>query len=462
MRGPLQLYGPNGLPLNTSQSWPAASRSSKLFDGLRDRGGTATEQDTADLSVLRQRSAALLRQGGIGQALVQTMTAGVVGTGLEVLPEVDHTRLGISEQQGDEVEDWLRAEWSMYSVGLNYSTPAQSFPEFVTDILRECLEFGDCLVVKVTEPGRSPYTTRAQLVEAVRLANKDKEPDTVQHHSGISFDTAGRPVSYDVANGDPAWTGVVEWTTVQAEHAVLCKLPGQRLGGSRGIPWLAPVLGAIHSLGEYSSNEVLASWIQNLYALVHKSDSYHEAGYAQDAIEPGSIFQLGRDEDLSSIDSNKPARQFSDFFFSQFKVICASTGLPFEVVVKHFQSSYSASRGAILTAEATFRVYRQWLISTITTPLYVRFLMEALRLGRVPYQRPNWGEPGVFEALSRSEWLGQSPAALDLNRLGQGVRAFDELGLLSKRRITREYLGTDYKRMQREIAMERTGEPDAV
>lgn len=455
MRGPLQLYDQHGRLLNVNQAWPAASRGSKLFDNTRDRGGLAVEQDTFDLPTLRQRSASLVRSGGIANALIGTMLSGVVGVGLETMPELDPGRLGMAPAQADELEERIRAEWASYSVGLNYALPDQPFAEYLVDITREALEFGDCFAVLIREQGRSPYQTRTQLVESVRVANAHRGTESSTHNNGIHFDSAGRPTAYDIASTDPAWTGSIDWTTVSREHVLHVKLPRQRLGGPRGVPWLSPVLGAIQSLSEYSNNELLASWIQALFVLAHKSESYHTDDVTQqDSLESGTIFKMRPEESLEPIDATKPGRTFADFYFSQFKTLCASVGLPFEVVLKHFQSSYSASRGALIVAESTFRLYRHWLVNAVCRPLYARFIREALALGRLTPLPTNSATLRDPAALTRASWLGTPAEALDLHRTGQGLQAIDGLGLLSKRRLAAQYFGVDYRRMQRERAQE--------
>ena len=454
MPAPVRLYDGQGQLLNSSQSWPAASRRSKVFDTLNDRGGLSTEADLLDRPLLQQRSAALLRGGGIAQAMVQTMLSGVVGVGLDCLPELDPGRLGLSQAEADDLEDQLRVEWQAYSTGLNFSMPEQPFAELLVDVLREALEFGDCLVVKVQDEAQPLYKSRIQLIESVRVNNQDRGTESASHNSGIHFDTVGRPTGFDIANADPNWTGAITWTRVNAEHAILMKLPRQRYGSSRGIPWLAPVMTGIHSLGEYSTNELVSSWVSTLFSLIHKSDSNHAVGYEDQAVEAGSVYRIGRDEELSSLDSDKPSRMFSDFFFSQLRVICAGVGLPSELVLKFFQSSYSASRAALLQGESTFRLYRMWMIKNLCQPLYERYIEESLRLGLVQVSAAVLGRPGALKELSRCTWLGTPMQSLDLWRAGQGLEAFDRLGILSKRRIAAEHFGVDYRRMQKERAQE--------
>ena len=454
MAGPIKIFDQFGGTLNTSPAWPAAQRQSKLFSGTRDVGGTGTEQDTTDLTLLRQRSASVMRSGGLGPALLSTMTAGITGQGLQVMPELIPERLGMTPTQAEALEEVLRWEWADYSHGLNYALPEQGFGDFLADVVRESLEFGDACLVKIRDEDRINYKGRVQLIESVKLSNRDRLPDTLTHNNGISFSSGGRALTYDLATGDPAHTGLLDWTTVSAEFVIHTKLPRQRVGAARGVPWLSHVLGSINALGEYSKNEIVSSWVATLFSLVHKSDSNHPVDYEDQSVQAGSVFRLGRDESLEGVDSDKPARTFSDFYMTQAKTICASVGLPLEMVLKHFQSSYSASRGAVLLAEATYKLYRSWLVTTVCQDLYTRFVAEALRLGRVSVPGGALGRPGLVRELSRADWVGSPALAIDLNRLAQGLVGFDSLGLISKQRMSREHFGVDYRRTQKERAQE--------
>ena len=454
MAGPIKIFDAYGGALNASPSWPSAQRGSKLFSGTRDVGGTGTEQDTTDLTLLRQRSASVMRSGGLGPALLSTMVGGVVGQGLQVMPELIPDRLGLMPAHAEALEEELKWEWVDYAHGLNFAQPDQGFGDFLSDVLRESLEFGDACLVTIRDEDRAEYKGRVQLIESVKLSNRDRLPDTLTHNNGITFSSGGRALSYDLATGDASHTGLMDWTTLSADFVIHTKLPKQRVGAARGVPWLSHSLGAINALGEYSRNEIISSWVATLFSLVHKSDSNHPVAYEDQEIQAGSVFRLGRDESLEGVDSDKPARTFSDFYMTQAKTICASVGLPLEIVLRHFQSSYSASRGAVLLAEATFKLYRSWLVTTVCQPLYTRFVEEALRLGRVSVPGAVSARPGALKELSRADWVGSPALAIDLNRLSQGLQGFDALGVISKRRMSREYFGVDYRRTQKERAQE--------
>ncbi|WP_162803227.1 phage portal protein [Salmonella enterica] len=63
--------------------------------------------------------------------------------------------------------------------------------------------------------------------------------------------------------------------------------------------------------------------------------------------------------------------------------IGAALELPYELLVKHFTASYSASRAALLEARKMFRMRREWMVLSFCQPIYEEWLSEAVAKGRV-------------------------------------------------------------------------------
>ena len=59
--------------------------------------------------------------------------------------------------------------------------------------------------------------------------------------------------------------------------------------------------------------------------------------------------------------------------------------IPYELLVKNFTASYSASRASLLEAWKMFRMRREWLIGNFCQPVYEEWLTEAVVKGRKVY-----------------------------------------------------------------------------
>ncbi len=85
-------------------------------------------------------------------------------------------------------------------------------------------------------------------------------------------------------------------------------------------------------------------------------------------------------------------------------------GLPFEVLIKHFTASYSASRPALLGAWRFFRNRRQRVADGFCQPIYEAFMDEAVSSGRI--SAPGYfDEPPLRKAYLQAQWLSDSPMA---------------------------------------------------
>ncbi len=87
--------------------------------------------------------------------------------------------------------------------------------------------------------------------------------------------------------------------------------------------------------------------------------------------------------------------------------------LPYEILIKHFTASYSASRAALETAWQFFRRRRTWVARRFCQPVYEWVITEAVARGRLV-------APGFLEdPLIRRAWLGaywNGPARISLDR----------------------------------------------
>ena len=69
------------------------------------------------------------------------------------------------------------------------------------------------------------------------------------------------------------------------------------------------------------------------------------------------------------------------------RAMCEQVGaaleIPADLLMMSFNSSYSASRAALLEAWKAFRMRREWLVKDFCDPVYELWLTEAVALGRI-------------------------------------------------------------------------------
>ena len=126
----------------------------------------------------------------------------------------------------------------------------------------------------------------------------------------------------------------------------------------------------------------------------------------------GAIVQLAEGEKVEIADPKRPSVAFDGYVQAVCRHIGAALEIPYELLLKHFTSIYSASRAALLGAWKMFRMRRDWLVSSFCQPVYEEWLAEAVAKGRI--KAPGFfSDPAVRAAWSGAEWHGDAQGQLD-------------------------------------------------
>ena len=96
--------------------------------------------------------------------------------------------------------------------------------------------------------------------------------------------------------------------------------------------------------------------------------------------------------------------------------ICEQVGaaleIPADLLLKSFNSSYSASRAALLEAWKAFKMRREWFVADFCAPIYEIWMAEAVARGRL--SAPGFfTDPALRAAYLGAEWIGPSQGQLD-------------------------------------------------
>src|SRR6185295_18389551 len=183
----------------------------------------------------------------------------------------------------------------------------------------------------------------------------------------------------------------------------------------RGVPVLAPVIEQLKQLSRYSHAELMAAVVSGMFTAAVTSEratpGLGPSIPARDQVqEPpddrsvqlgnGAVVQLLPGEKLESVNPGRPNSGFAPFVQAMCQQIGAGLGLPYELLVKQFTSSYSASRGALLEAWKVFIVGRHRVQTRLCQPVYEQWLDEAVARGYVQ-------APGYFtDPLIQAAWRG--------------------------------------------------------
>lgn len=450
-----------------------------------------------DLADLRAYSRDLARTSALAGGAINTVVTNVVGTGLAMQPAPDAEFLGLDEDAAKAWGDATSREWKLWAESPDCDiTRAQNFYGLQSLVFRSVLESGDVFVIPTMAGPGVPYKLALQVIEADRVCNPNWKADTETLVQGVEMDANGAPIAYHVASRHPGARNRagMTWTRIPAFNSagrrnVLHIFERRRPGQTRGVPYLASVIEPLKQLTRYSDAEISAAVISAAFAVFVKMDAEafgqlfddtSGSTYIDTALKqkwdgrvpvasmesPGKAINLLPGESIDAPALGRPNVNFDPFFMACAKQIGVGLELPVEVILKAFNSSYSASRAALLDAWRFFRGRRDFVASYLCQPVMEFWLEEAVALARIR-AGGFFADPAWRRAWSAAVWTGDGPGSIDpmkevdaaKERIAQGISTIAAESIL--------FDGVDWEVKHRQRAREMTArkaaglEPDA-
>lgn len=456
--------------LNSGYGNYGASTTKKGLAGWIFGGGSAREDINDNLPVLRQRSRDLYMGVPIATGAIKTMRTNVVGRGLKLKPTIDRETLGISAAEAKNLEKQIEREWAVWAESPDCDmSRLDNFYELQQLAFTNWLMSGDCLAVLPVKPRvNQPYDLRINLIEADRLQSPN-DFDTFDNKivGGVEQSEDGEVIAYhftkhhplSYANEKMEWVRVEAYGSRTGRKNVLHIMCRERIGQRRGVPFLAPVIEALKQLGRYTDAELVAAVVSGMFTIFIEKDSTSSDDAIGSAIPeemeideeddttielaPGAVIDLNDGEKAHDMNPGRPNSNFGGFVEAICQQIGAALEIPYELLVKRFNSSYTASKGALEEAWKMFRMYRGWLAMDFCQPVYEEWLAEAVAKGRIKM-------PGFFKdpirrkAYCKAEWNGPARGSLDPVREVTAAEKRIANGLSTRTAETMEITGGDY------------------
>ncbi len=488
---------------NSGYSEGGASRTSNILKSYLPLRLSAKSDIDANLPLLRNRSADQAINTPVGAAAIQTSAIHTVGAGLKVFPRIRYLELGISHEEARAWQKKARREFDLWAASKHCDLYRRNNFYDLQDIAYESyLVDGDAFALFRRKPPTSymPYSLRLQILEGNRISNPMDgsfpgalgpysvemiSPETGNRIvSGVEIDTDGAVEAYWVCNkvqGDPVDIARLEkWVRVKA-FGDLSGMPNivqichdLRSEQYRGIPYLAPVIETLKQVSRYTNAELTAAIIKSFFALFFTNnptgsnempapDAWAgEEGRDPNApvvdvseygLGPGTLNALPAGVDVKAVDAGRSMSTFDPFVSQLIKQIGAAIGVPYEVIMKNFTSSYSASRAAMLQAWEEFKLRRTWFARDFCQPVYEAWLTEAVAIGRI--EAPGFFEdPAVRAAWCNADWYGPTMSILDPVKDITGSALRVQYGLSTREREAAEMTGTDFEENLDQLAWE--------
>lgn len=394
--------------------------------------GSADADTLPFVDPLRWQARDLDRNNPLASGALDTIVDNVVATGLRPQSMVDREILGLSEEQADKWQADAERYFYMWADSRNADvTRYGNFWEYQALVLLNTMLSGDVFTIRrYKERKDSVFGVCLQMVEADRCMTPPGKDAVSKVYGGVEIDNDGQPVRYHFAKQHPGehtlgrMQDIGQYTSVVATdangfdlclHHFVRRRPDQR----RGVSVLAPVMEEFKQLGRYTEAEITAAVVSGMFSVMIKTESPNGSGILPCTIpgqvggqqitptgtgltklQSGMIMDLAPGEDVEIVNPNRPNVAFDPFTAAVLKQIGVGLGLPYEVLMKRFEASYSASRAAIMEAWKTFKRRRQWLVGNLCQPTYAWVISEAVARGYLD-------APGFFsDPLKRAAWLG--------------------------------------------------------
>lgn len=404
-------------------------------------------EDNIDLyaSTLRQRARDLYTGGGLARSGPQALTTSVVGWGILPKPKIDGDYLGMSDEAREEAEQAILREFKLWAENTMCDAERQqNFYGLQQLAFLSMLMSGDVFALfGMKENKRTPYQTVIRLLEADRIST----PDTSYSQStetdsggriidGVEVDREGAVTRYHIASRSPIagndgseliWTAVEAFGNDTGYPNILHVMTFERPEQRRGIPFIAGEIEQLKQFTRYMNAELAAKVVSAMLTVFITSDEDDGKFGMEDAVNeedkvtddelqlelaPGAIYNLPPGKDIKEVNPLRSDAQFEAFVNTCIMTIASSMGIPKEVLVKKYESNYTAARAALLDFWRTVRVYRTRFNSGFCQPIYEQWLSEAVALGRI--NAPGFfDDPAVRQAWCGCVWMGASMGHVD-------------------------------------------------
>lgn len=416
-----------------------ASYQRRALRGMVAESGSPREDIDLNNQTLRERARMLYMAAPIASSAIKTPRTNVIGLGLKMNPKIDREFLGLSREEAEKWEKTVKTEFAIWAddkiacdaTGMNnfYSMQQLAFVSWLVS--------GDVFaLVKQRDPtAMRPYSLRLHLIEADRCATPETigfmvtsaEIDGKKIYDGVEVDDDGMVVAYHFRNKHPyevdfeetEYKRVLAYSDKTGMPNVLHIMSSERPEQYRGVTYLAQIIEPILQTRRYTESEITAAIVESFFTAFIMTDSDsgempldevgvegegedQQASHDPNEYEMGSgnVVVLKNGEKVDFGDPKRPASGFSAFLEEMETQIGAALEIPRDIMMKDFDASYSASRGALLEAWKAFKMYRGWFVDDFCTPVYELWMSEAVARGRI-------SAPGFFTSpVARKAWLG--------------------------------------------------------
>jgi lambda family phage portal protein len=308
--------------------------------------------------------------------------------------------------------------------------------------------------------------------------------------SGVELNDDGELQAYHIADRHPLSVTprllykpmqtfrVEPFGKLSGRRNMILMIKAERPEQRRGVPILAVALELLKQMGRYVDATVVGAVIQSYFTAFITSDfpdpNIFESLLTEEQraevfslnpynvqLGPGIVNFMRPGHEVKFSAPTQPPSTFGDFTIAVAKFIGAALGIPYEVLLKQYNASYSASRAALLDFWDRVKKYRTLIVDQFCQPVYEEWLADAISLQRIEGFTGDWNDPYVRRALTRCAWSGSTAGSLDPLKEVAAADHKVQSGFSTIEREAMELNGSDYRDNIRQSAVEKAAFEEA-
>lgn len=464
-----------------------ASNRKIALEEWRAISGSADQDIIYNLPLLRQRSRDLYMGFSIAGAGILTLRTNVVGTGIIPMPQIDGEVLGMSSEETAKTNKLISDEFDLFADTVECDWNRRStFYQLEDLVCVNHLISGDILGLLPMKQRRGAiYDTKIRLLEADRIANPlastiDAGPanqtadGTQKIFGGVELSDDGEVDAYWVSKAHP---GLLGYSAIPYSSDNFTRIPAfgaetgrpvamliaemERPEQRRGVPLFSKCLTEMKQMQRYIESTTIQNVIKSYFTSFitsampsdHMFDNIIDDDIREDLVlrnpynvklGPGMNNWLRPGDSITFPIGAGPEKEFEPYVVAMCKFMGSCLGIPYEVLLKQFNSSYSASRASLLEFWKRVKVLRQIIIDQFCQPVYITWMMEAVAK-RILNAPRFFEDVRVQRAWTRCAWSGSSPGSIDpLKEILASERKI-KLGISTQERECLEINGSDWR-----------------
>ncbi len=267
---------------------------------------------------------------------------------------------------------------------------------------------GGVFIKKILDNKRkNPYCL--QILEYNSLANQGTPKGNNQIVHGVEVDPNGIVVAYHFNVGSDL--GLSSKIVRISKNNILHFSPFRRPGQLLGIPLLAPAIPAAYNLNEIIEAELISKRVEaSLSVFIKTNDVYGKLQGLQKndnndreiEIAPGMVNFLEPGEDITTVDPQRPGKNFREFTYLILEGIARSLGMSLEQITgDKSQVNYSSARHSELELRDYIGPFRKALERYFLIPVWRDYINFAVMSGQLKVK----GYMQNPEKYEKVEWI---------------------------------------------------------